>query len=85
MFNIYQIDKINEKLEKNEISELRKNKYEERKKAHREDWQQNQNEKVGKFVKRMMDKPLVLPNIDRNAAFNNAKLDAANEETKCHP
>lgn len=32
-----------------------------------------------------MDKPLVLPNIDRNAAFNNAKLDAANEETKCHP
>lgn len=39
MFNIYQIDKINEKLEKNEISELRKNKYEERKKAHREDWQ----------------------------------------------
>ena len=33
----------------------------------------------------MLEKPLVLPNIDRNAEFNNAKMDAAIDETKCHP
>ena len=37
MFNIYQIDKINEKLEKNGIQETRKLKYAERKIAHRKD------------------------------------------------
>ena len=41
MFNIYQIDKINEKLEKNEIQENRRNKYAERKRAHREDLKEN--------------------------------------------
>ena len=33
----------------------------------------------------MIEKPLVLPNIDRNAEYNNAKIDAAREETQCHP
>jgi hypothetical protein len=29
----------------------------------------------------MLEKPLVLPNIDRNADFNNAKYEAAQDET----
>lgn len=85
MFNIYQIDKINEKLGKNEIQENRKMKYAEKKKAMRDDLMDNQDERVGKFVKKMLEKPIVLPNIDRNAEFNNAKLDEAKEETNCHP
>lgn len=32
---------------------------------------------MGSFVREMLDKPLVLPNIDRKPEVNNAKFEAA--------